>query len=658
MKVEELRVGFKDRDDYRFIRWTVDGNEYYLLDEQSNKRLANGNRIATKNLDDAFNPIKASQVGLLDSEGHEVIPFNNRSIKLVNDDVIIVEAATPVSPGVIEANRIKEENGNSAASQLVPDSATIKDKFYKLLGPNPGFIFLNQASEATICDASGNNLVMGEYYSYIALNNDKLYFSKNTADSEILEYSISSSKAQSDVAENEVSNELDVTNTEVDKAVIEDALNNGEIQEEVKNEEEKTLEKVADEVENVPNEEDSEEIDASALGNTAILATLPEINADESENEIDDTSSVVVEESAEAEANEMPDMNVEVPVVDADEVANEVANVNIEVPEVAESDEVPQAEVSEEADVNVEVPEVAESDEAPQTEANEEADVNVEVPEVAESAETPQTEVSEEADVNVEVPEVAESAEAPQAEANEEADVNVEVPEVAESAEAPQTEANEETDVNVEVPEVAAKENDIQLDSDIEMDDTIEVSDETDKPLVDSMFDEMNENETININNFDDNFGDEDYKSVNFAERDTILTDVAKSMSSLIKKTKSLQEQVTRYKNKIGKLNEMTSLQGERLSKQDQQISMLTTKVSDYEKANSRLEMKNQSLEMKNQSLEMKNNDLERKFMVQKEELEVMRPQHDQLAQVLADAQALLGEESYDEHDNIYRRAI
>lgn len=526
MIVEDVRVGYQDRDDYHFTRWTLDGNQYYLLDGDSKVKLSNGNRIATKDLTDAFEPSRSSQVGLLDSEGHEVIPCNNRSIKIINEDVILVEPAKALSPSVVEANRIKEED-NEAAKQLVPNSAAIREKFYKILGPEGRFIFNNQLSEATICDANGNNLVMGEYYSFVALDNDKLYFCKNTPESEILEYSILPSKVQSDVTPANDSNELDVTNVEVDKNIVEEALNNGEIETPKDNEEN-----------NIETPDLGAEINAD-MGNTQILSTLPEIEAE------DETQELITSEEKS-------------PVEEENLLADEGMTLTEETP------------VEEKEDVVEDTTEPVVEDEKVEDKEDET--------------------VSEEPEINIPVADT--------------------------------------------VIEDKAIDEDVQLDlkdDNIVMDDSIEVSDYEDVPAVDSMYSELDEPE------FNENYNDYEEKNTysvdDFSDRNTVLTEVAKSMTGLIRKTKSLKDQNIRYQTKISKLTEAGRIKDEKIRMQEQKINAL-------ESAKNRLEMRDENSQSQIRELKREIANLRR-------EKETMRPGYDELARVLADSREVLGEDSY-----------
>lgn len=76
-------------------------------------------------------------------------------------------------------------------------------------GVAPIYKFYNPTSKVTLVDSSdGKNLVNGEYYNYVAMVGDKLFLAKNTADADVLEFSIADRKFVEDKIEN-VPNELD-----------------------------------------------------------------------------------------------------------------------------------------------------------------------------------------------------------------------------------------------------------------------------------------------------------------------------------------------------------------------------------------------------------------------------------------------------------------
>ncbi len=175
MTVQKGLVKYKDRTDLLCTYGTNEsGVNYYFLSE-----LANKNIIASSELIEAIDPeVIKSHVGLINSEGKELIPLINKNIKLINDDMLLVEISKPVSSNVVDAST----NG----SNVVADAAYIKEQM-NTLSNNMNFLFHDHTGEATIYDSNGNNLLNNEYYSYIGLvENDGIYLSKNIPNSGIL----------------------------------------------------------------------------------------------------------------------------------------------------------------------------------------------------------------------------------------------------------------------------------------------------------------------------------------------------------------------------------------------------------------------------------------------------------------------------------------
>ena len=224
MKIQKGIVKYKDRNDIVCTYGiTDDGKQYYFLGDTNDKKFSNGNRVASTLLVEAIDPmVKASNIGIIDDDGNIVIPFENKSIRLVNDSIIVVEKAEPVSQSVKDA--IEMRNDPLSATKLVSTPAAVKDKLYAQMGNDSRFVFNDQFSEATVCDINGNNLVNDEYYSFIAVANNKLYFSKNTVDAPIVEYSLLPPEVQSDVTPKNDGTDIDVSNINVESNVVENAM--------------------------------------------------------------------------------------------------------------------------------------------------------------------------------------------------------------------------------------------------------------------------------------------------------------------------------------------------------------------------------------------------------------------------------------------------
>ena len=153
MQIQKGIVKYKDRSDIICTYGlTDDGKQYYFLDGNTT---SNGNIVASTVLVEAIDPlVGASSVGLIDPNGNVVIPFENKSIKVINDDLLLVEKANSTTPSVVEAIQLRSDP--LAATRLVTTPAAIKEKINAKMGSEGRFVFNDQFSEATICDVNGN----------------------------------------------------------------------------------------------------------------------------------------------------------------------------------------------------------------------------------------------------------------------------------------------------------------------------------------------------------------------------------------------------------------------------------------------------------------------------------------------------------------------
>ena len=221
MQVQKGQVKYKDRSDIICTYGINDaGKQYYFLDGE---KLGNGSYVASTALVEAIDPlVVASNIGVISSIGEVVVPFDNKSIKPITAEAILVEKGIPSTQSVIDAVNMRKDP--LAATKLVTTPATIKDRMNARMGNGGRFVFNDQFSEASVFDLDGNNLLNNEYYSFIGLNNGILYMSKNTVESEIVEYKLI--KEEVKPAQEEL---LDVQDAKVAPAVIDNAMQNSAV---------------------------------------------------------------------------------------------------------------------------------------------------------------------------------------------------------------------------------------------------------------------------------------------------------------------------------------------------------------------------------------------------------------------------------------------
>ena len=534
MKLQKGIVKYKDRDDIVCLYGvTDDGKQYYFLDETDNKKFSNGNRIASTLLVEAIDPmVKASNIGLLDEDGNEVIPFVNRMIKPVNDSIILVEVATPISESVIEANKMKTDP--SLATRLVSTPSLIKEKMKDKIGAEGRYLFNDQFSEVTICDIDGNNLVNGEYFSFVALNNDKLYLSRNTIDCEIQEFSLAKEIVQVDVPLGEDSN-IDVSELNVESDVVEKALN--------------------------PDVDTSEEVDS--LGE--------DVPSDEVET--DD-----VEEVQSEEQSVIPDVvtNDEEETNESEEIID-TATEKLPAEEVVESDQVqetPQEETSieENTDSSEENIEISESDNIELEDENNEINDNDIIKNNEETVED-SAETEEVHENNNSFEELLNAL-------NQNAEEQVDEP------------LPPEDDVVIETPDNHV---DVGDEEEVVLDDTLETS-SLDSMFngvnTPTDFEEDLEEDSLFKNLKTDSIVDDDfsYEEDSSSDTDTVLSDIVQSMNRLIGQNKKLKSSLEETKLQVEKLNASRKTIIEKARSQEQKYEMLRAKMRS-------LEAKNQTLE-------------------------------------------------------------
>ena len=221
MKIQRGIVEYKGRNDIDCMYAVTDDKKiYYFLDSKDEHKYSNGSRLASTVLLEAVDEdAPKSHVGILGENGEELVTFSHREIVPINDEnpeILLAKLADPVTPCVVEANKAK--NDPSLATKLVSNQALIKDKMKSKMGNDGVFLFHNQFLEATVYDINGRNLAGDGYYSFIGFSKGKLYFSLNTADSEIIETSLFP------IDENATDSSINVEKSVIATDVVENAL--------------------------------------------------------------------------------------------------------------------------------------------------------------------------------------------------------------------------------------------------------------------------------------------------------------------------------------------------------------------------------------------------------------------------------------------------
>ena len=616
MQIQKGLVKYKDRSDIVCTYGlTEEGRQYYFLDNTS---MTNGNIIASTVLVEAIDPVAvASSVGVIDSNGTVVIPFENKSIKPIADGLLLVEVANSTTPSVVEANSLRSDP--LAATKLVTTPATIKDKMNVKMGAEGRFIFNDQFSEATVCDYSGNNILDNQYFSFIAIkNNETLYLSKNTIDSPVMEYSLRDRMfiAQAE----ETSAPLDVQNTEVTQETIDGAMNA----------EEKVVGFNPDDI----TAKDFESV-ADGMPVEEPLSVEPSV--------VDPNAPVVpTEEVAPAEAAAPAEENVS-------EENETIEDSNIEEPLSVIPDAVATEETTaENTEENTELDEPLQLDESLLNNENTETVTENNVEGVSEPAPVvPDTEVEE-----TPVDEVPTTDNV----------VSEEVAPVEENAEValdnPLTEETEEVkeEVNNEVEDIPAAE--VASDDKLAFD----FGDDINYSEVETPVEEAEESVEEVVNEFKNDLFDTDLNNDIFAEstlqadkididesyndfsyrvgapKDTIIEDVASTMSNLIRQNKAQKQTIEAYESKMEQAADAYKKVVDKARSQLRDVEVLKNKLKNYETIVTKLEAKIQVLENKVY-------DQDKVIASQTRELDSLRPQvegKEELARILADAQSLL----------------
>ncbi len=160
-----------------------DNTIYYFIKDY---QLKNGNIIATNILKEAIGHAPYTSLGVIDQkDGKLLIPFENKTIKQIGDNLLLVEKNVPTTQSVVEA--LKNKSDPFTAQTLAENASKIKQQLKDIMGMNGDFIFDNQFSEAAIYTMDGVN-VAGNYFSFIGENNGDYYLATNVLGATIMKF--------------------------------------------------------------------------------------------------------------------------------------------------------------------------------------------------------------------------------------------------------------------------------------------------------------------------------------------------------------------------------------------------------------------------------------------------------------------------------------
>ena len=625
MQVQKGLVKYKDRSDILCTYGiTDDGKTYYFLDGVV---IPNGNIVATTVLVEAIDPVAmASSIGLIDPNGNVIIPFENKAIKPIANDLLLVEKAKPVTESVIEAIELRADP--QAASRLVTTPAVIKENMNAKMGAEGRFVFNDQFSEATICDVNGNNLVDNELYSFVGVTADKLYLSKNTAESFVSEFSLGEKKL---VLTPDMGDPMlnigsgDASEFTVDLAAVQQNAEQAALDAEAA-----TL--AAGAAAEAAMKED-EEIRAAGAEGTAPAEGGEEVATDSTE-EVGFGDTITVAASENTEGGFMPD---DITAENFEQVAAVQETVVAEGAEVA-GDVVASGTVSEETAV----------DEAATDAAITEGAAPVEGGDVV-STDTTEDVVSEEVTETAVVDETKVASE----------DV------VAEDVTAEEVKDENAGVVVVSSEEVAetVEDKEFKLDFDGTSEDSAPVDLFNDDYSGDIFAGSTLQADTIVADDEEESdYADEIGMGYlpGHASKDNLIQEVTATVNDLLRVNRSQKQKILMFEERVAQLNDANGALNDRIRKQSRDFEKLKSNVENYRTVVGKLEAKNSVLEARNDSLESKTRDQERTIYRLTEENKALREQavnNEALAQVLAEARsALVSDESYDTDDVAYYR--
>ena len=159
------------------------GQLYYFIKDGE---LSNQNIIVTTILKEAIGHTPYTSLGLINSNGDVLIPFENKAITKLDDNLLLVEKNAATTQSVIDA--INARSDPFSATNLVNTANAIKEQMKSVMGYSAEFVFDNQFSEAALYNIQGQN-IGGAYFSFIGRDDfGNYYMSSNVLNSQIVKY--------------------------------------------------------------------------------------------------------------------------------------------------------------------------------------------------------------------------------------------------------------------------------------------------------------------------------------------------------------------------------------------------------------------------------------------------------------------------------------
>lgn len=180
--------GFADKE-CTYMK-TDDGRQFYFVE---NFQLSNGNIIACSDLSQGVGNKPRQTLGVITPRGDVIIPFENKLIKPLENDLLLVEKNIPTTQNVLDA--LSKKDDPLSASTLINEATTIKQQIKSVMSGSDEFLFDNQFSEAALYTLDGAN-VGGNYFSFIGKSGNDYFMSTNIVGSSILKYDSSITSKQ------------------------------------------------------------------------------------------------------------------------------------------------------------------------------------------------------------------------------------------------------------------------------------------------------------------------------------------------------------------------------------------------------------------------------------------------------------------------------